>query len=102
MALPKIGIIDFYGVRKANRERIDKALGVKIGDPLPKSKGEIELQLELVTGVIRASLEAVCCADGQAILYVGVLEKGAPVFEYRQAPTDETVKLPEPLTLLKK
>ena len=65
MALPKIGIIDFYGVRKANRERIDKALGVKIGDPLPKSKGEIELQLELVTGVIRASLEAVCCTAGQ-------------------------------------
>jgi hypothetical protein len=97
MVLPKIGIIDFYGVKKANRERIEKALGVKIGDPLPKSKGEIELQLELVNGVIRASLEAVCCNDGQAILYVGILEKGAPVFEYRPAPIDETVKLPEPL-----
>ena len=95
--LPKIGIIDYFGLKKANRERIDKALGVKIGDPLPKSKGEIELQIELVNGVVRASLEAVCCANGEAILYVGILEKGAPVFEYRDAPSDETVKLPEPL-----
>jgi hypothetical protein len=97
VALPKIGIIDYFGVKKANRERIEKALGVKIGDPLPKSKGEVELQIELVNNVVRASIEAVCCADGQAILYVGIQEKGAPVFEYREAPTDETVKLPESL-----
>ena len=38
--LPKIGIIDYFGLKKANRERIDKALGVKIGDPLPKRSEE--------------------------------------------------------------
>ena len=86
---PKIGIIDYFGLKKANRERIDKALGVKTGDPLPKSKGEVELQLELVNGVVRASLEAVCCTNGEAVIYVGILEKGAPVFEYREAPSDE-------------
>jgi len=97
MTLPKIGIIDYFGIKKASRERVEKALGVKVGDPLPKSKGEVELQIELVNNVVRASLEAVCCADGLAILYVGIQEKGAPVFEYREAPTDETIKLPEPL-----
>jgi len=97
MTLPKIGIIDYFGIKKASRERVEKALGVKAGDPLPKSKGEVELQIELVNNVVRASLEAVCCADGLAILYVGIQEKGAPVFEYREAPTDETIKLPEPL-----
>jgi hypothetical protein len=97
MSAPTIGIIDFFGLKKANRERVEKALGVKVGDSLPKSKGEIELQLELVNGVIRASLEAVCCADGKAILYVGILEKGGPIFEFREAPTDDTVKLPEEL-----
>jgi len=97
MELPKIGVIDYFGIRKASRERIEKALGVKVGDPLPKSKGEIELQLELVNNVLRASLEAVCCADGKAILYVGIQEKGAPVFEFHETPSDETLHLPEPL-----
>ena len=45
---PKIGIIDYFGIKKASRERIEKALEVKPGAPMPKSKGELELQLELV------------------------------------------------------
>lgn len=97
ISIPKVGIIDYFGVKKANRERIEKALGVTKGGPLPKSKGEIELQIELVNGVVRAELEAVCCEDGQAILYVGILEKGGPTFEYHEQPGDETVRLPEEL-----
>ncbi|MFN0100491.1 MAG: hypothetical protein ACKV2U_00210 [Bryobacteraceae bacterium] len=97
LSLPKIGIIDYFGLKKANRERIEKALEVKKGGPLPKSKGEIEEQIELVNLVVRAHLEAVCCENGDAILYVGILEKGGPTFEYRDPPTDETVRLPEPL-----
>lgn len=95
MTVPKIGIIDYFGLKKANRERIEKALEVKPGGPLPKSKGEIEGQIELVNNVLRAQLEAVCCENGDAILYVGILEKGGPVFELREPPTDETVRLPE-------
>jgi hypothetical protein len=93
--VPKIGVIDFYGLRKADKARVLKALEVKVGDPLPKSKGEIEQQIELVNGVVRASLEAVCCEDGNAILYVGILEKGQPTFDYREWPHNENVKLPE-------
>ncbi len=92
---PVIGVIDYYGLRKASKERIEKALEVKVGSPLPRSKGEIELQIELVNNVVRANLEAICCEEGKAILYVGILEKGAPTFDYREAPSNTELRLPE-------
>jgi len=93
-SLPTIGIIDFFGVRKANVERLKKALGVAEGGPLPRSKAEIEEKMEIVNGVVRARLEAVCCEDGKAVLYVGIEERGAPAFNYRESP-EGTAKLPE-------
>jgi hypothetical protein len=90
---PKIGIIDFYGVQKAPLDRIRKALGLAEGDPLPKSKGVVEERIELLSSVVRARLEAVCCEAGKAILYVGVEEKGAPTFVYRDPPEGK-VELP--------
>lgn len=83
---PRIGIVDFFGIRKANKERIVNALGVKVGDPLPKSKADVEEQIERVENVARARLEAVCCENGGAVLYVGIEEKGSPTFTYREAP----------------
>ncbi len=97
ITLPKIGIIDYFGLKKANREKIEKALEVKKGGPLPKSKSEIQERIELVNLVVRAQLEAVCCENGDAILYVGILEKGRPVFEFHEQPTDEAIRLPEPI-----
>lgn len=93
-SLPQIGIIDFFGVRKASVERLKKALGVTEGGPLPRSKAEVEDKMELVNGVVRARLEAVCCENGKAVLYVGIEERGAPAFNYRETP-EGTVKLPE-------
>lgn len=91
---PKVGIIDFYGVRKLPVERLRKALGVQPGDPLPASKAEVEERLETVPGVVRAQLEAVCCEAGKAILFVGIEEKGAPHFVFRDPPSDNTIQLP--------
>lgn len=93
-SLPTIGIIDFFGVRKASVERLKKALGVAEGGPLPRSKAEIEEKMEIVNGVVRARLEAVCCEDGKAVLYVGIEERGAPAFNYRESP-EGMAKLPE-------
>src|SRR5260370_19063264 len=45
------------------------------GDPLPPSKGDVEDRLEKIPNVVRAQLEAVCCEEGKAILFVGVEEK---------------------------
>jgi hypothetical protein len=95
-AQPTIGVIDFHGLRKVPAEAVRKALAVKEGDPLPRSKSDTEAAIELVPGIVRARLEAACCEDGKAILYVGVEEKGAPTFDYRPPP-DGDARLPEPI-----
>src|SRR5450755_4998822 len=79
---PKIGVIDFYGVQKVPIEKLRKVLGVKEGDVLPSSKGDVESRLNEVPGVVGSSLQATCCEDGLAILYVGIEERGANHFEY--------------------
>jgi hypothetical protein len=91
---PSIGIIDYYGVRKMPLEALRKALGLAVGDPLPKSKGDVEERLEAIPGVVRARLEATCCEDSKIVLYVGIEEKGAPTFNYRPAPTAH-IDMPE-------
>lgn len=92
--VPRIGIIDFFGLRKVSEERLRKALGFKEGDLLPPSKAEVEEHLEEVPGIVLANLEAVCCEDGKAVLYVGVEEKGARHFELHPEPEGKA-ELPE-------
>ena len=84
---PKVSSIDFYGLQHMKEDRLRKALGFKPGDSLPASKADIEEQLEQVSGVVRAHLEALCCEpDGGVTLYVGIEERGGPHFELRDAP----------------
>jgi len=90
---PRVGIIDFYGLRKVSEQKIRKALEIKEGDPLPVSKSDVEERIEKISGVVRARLEAVCCEAGKAILFVGIEEKGAPHFDFRTPPSGE-VALP--------
>jgi hypothetical protein len=85
--VPKIGTIEYYGIHKLAEQRISKPLGLRPGDPLPPSKGDIEDRLEKIPGVVQARLEAVCCQpDGNAILFVGIEEKSAPHFAFRSLP----------------
>jgi hypothetical protein len=87
---PRIGIIDFYGVRKIPESKVRKALGVSEGGTLPASKGDVETRIEQIPGVVEAHLEATCCDDsGQAILYVGIEEKGSVHFNYHEDPTGD-------------
>jgi hypothetical protein len=89
---PRVGVIDFYGLRKVSEAKVRKELGFKEGDPLPPSKGGTEDRLEEIPGVTEARLEAVCCDDNKrAILYVGIEEKGAPHFNYRPPPSGDAV-----------
>lgn len=94
---PRIGVIDFYGVQKVSVDKLRKSLAFKEGDPLPGSKGDVEARLNEVTGVVAASLQATCCEDGKAILYVGIEEKGALHFAYHAEP-DGKAALPEAIT----
>ena len=88
---PSIGMIDFYGLNKVSEARLRGALGVKDGDPFPRSKADVEERLDAVTGVVESHLEAVCCDAGKMILYVGIEERGAPHFDLRETPEGEPV-----------
>lgn len=93
--VPTVSLIDYYGLRKIPASRIEEVLRLKPGDPLPPSKVQLEERLEEVDGVVEARLEAVCCEAGGAILFVGILEKGAPQFSLRDAPTENVLLPPE-------
>jgi hypothetical protein len=88
-----VGVLDYYGLHKITPARIQRVLSTKEGDPFPTSKGDIEERLEQIPGVVRSHLEAVCCDDGKAVLFVGIEERGAASFEFRTPPTGE-VRLP--------
>jgi hypothetical protein len=94
---PRIGLIEFYGLRKVNEARVRQTIGVKEGDPLPRSKGATEERLDALPGVVASHLEAVCCEGRAAILFVGLEERGSPHFDIREAP-EEDVALPEEIT----
>ena len=92
-APPRIGSIQIFGLRRVPEAKIRQVLGAKEGDPLPRSKGDVEERLNALDGVIESHLEAVCCEAGQAILYIGIEERGAVHFEVREAPEGD-VALP--------
>jgi len=86
ISLPRIGVLDYYGLHKITPTRIQRVLATKEGDPFPASKGDLEERLEQIPGVVRSHLEAVCCDGGKAVLFVGIEERGAAHFNFRTAP----------------
>lgn len=93
--IPRIGSIDYYGLRKVSESRVQKVLGVKAGDPLPSSKGDLEESLEAIPGVVVARVQAVCCDGGRSMLFVGIEEKGAAHFDLRTPPEGDSTLPPE-------
>ena len=91
---PAIGTIDFYGLRKVSESTVRPALGVREGDHLPASKGNVEQRLDQIPGVVESHLEAVCCESGKVTLYVGIEERGAIHFDLHDPP-DGDAMLPE-------
>ena len=91
---PTVGDVEVFGARKLSSDKIMKTLGVKPGDPLPPSKNKLEEGLMAIDGVARASVEAFCCDAGQAILYVGIEERGASAYPLRDWPQGD-LQLPE-------
>jgi hypothetical protein len=79
-AQPRVSHVDFFGNRKVSEAAILRAARLETG-MLPADKALIEARIEKLAGVARAHLEAYCCEDGKAILYIGVEERGAPHFE---------------------
>jgi hypothetical protein len=91
---PTVDVLDFFGLGKIPEARIRKVLGFKEGDPFPHSKGDIEERLDAQPDVVESHLEAVCCDEGKAVLYVGIEEKGSIHFDPREPPEGD-VDLPK-------
>jgi hypothetical protein len=91
---PTIGIVDLYGVRRLQPEKLRNAIGVASGDPVPASKADLEEKVESLPDVVRSEVTAHCCEQGKVVLYIGVEEKGAPHFDYHDVPDGEAA-LPE-------
>ena len=96
---PAVGIIEVYGASRVPEAEVRKLLGLKEGNSLPKSRSEAEELLLNTEGVVSAHVQAACCEDGKAILYVGIEERGAPHFDFRDEPQDTEIKLPEAVML---
>jgi hypothetical protein len=99
MQPPRVGLIEFFGLSKTSEVRVRQALGVREGDFLPRSKGEAEERIDAIPGIVESHLEAVCCVDGNMVLFIGVEEKGAKHFDLRAQP-DGDAQLPEEVTKL--
>src|SRR5687768_17376391 len=80
---PLVSDINFYGLRKVTGEKILTATKMRTGGPLPPSKGALEETIAEIPGIVLARVQAVCCDGSDAILFIGVEEKGAPHAAFR-------------------
>jgi len=89
--LPRVGIIDFYGLRKTTAAQAREALGIAVGDSLTSlSLLQVPARMADLPGVVSAAIDPVCCEEGKTMLYVGVAEEGAPLLELRAPPTGKS------------
>jgi hypothetical protein len=94
---PVIGDINVYGLRGAPADRLLAAVKLSSGDPIPRSKGDLEERIADLPDIVLARVEAVCCEGPRTILFIGVEERGAPHTSFRTEPTGEAV-LPDDLS----
>jgi hypothetical protein len=93
---PHVGDIEFYGLHKLTEQKLLHAIHLKSGDVLPASKGDLEDELEKISGVVLSHVEAVCCDQGRSTLFIGIEEKGAQHLAFHSSPVGD-VTLPETL-----
>ena len=89
----QIGIIDFYGLGRLSVADVRQTLTFKEGDSIsfagdarPAFLVEAEQRLAALPGVIRASVNPVCCDGGRVIVYVGLEQQGQAVTRFPRQP----------------
>jgi hypothetical protein len=105
---PRLGVIDFYGLRSVSETQVLKVLPYHLGDTIrieqfKSQKHAVEEKLASIPGVVEASLTLVCCAhggasDGKSILYVGIEETDNRCPQFEPAPTGGVRLTPDVLT----
>lgn len=86
---PRIGDIDFYGLRKLTQPALLDAMKIEPGGPLPGSKADLEERLEQMRDVVDARVTAVCCQGDRTALFVGIAERGEQIATFRTEPSGE-------------
>ncbi len=92
----RIGIVDFYGARSISTDRLRQVVGLTEGDALPveKDREALARKLEAVPGVTVARVNAICCHEGAAILFVGIQEHAGKRESFRRSP-GSAIRLPD-------
>src|SRR5262245_16738599 len=89
--LPRVGIIDFFGLRKTTPAQVKEVLGIEVGDSLTSmTLLEVPARLASLPGVASAGIHPVCCEEGRTMLYVGIVEDSAPVIQFRTPPNGKS------------
>jgi hypothetical protein len=94
--LPRVGNVNFYGLRKLTPGEILSAARVGAGDSLPASRVVLEDRITELPDVMEAQVQSVCCEGGRTTLFIGIRERGEPEIEFRPAPAAKET-LPEDL-----
>ena len=85
--MPRVGIIDLYGLHKTSPQQVRDALGINVGDSLTGIMLlQVPAKLASLPGVASASIDPVCCEDGKTMLYVGVAEDSVPTVDLHAPP----------------
>ena len=89
--IPRVGIINFFGLRKTTPAQVKEVLGIEVGDSLTSiALLEVPARLASLPGVASAGIHPVCCEEGKTMLYVGILEDSAPVIQFRAPPNGKS------------
>ncbi|HET8650688.1 MAG TPA: hypothetical protein VFL95_11655 [Gemmatimonadales bacterium] len=91
--------VDFYGLRRISDSTARRALGIRLGAPVPDSAGRAAALARLMAlpGVDTVRFAPVCCGQNGLMLYVGVEEQGAPALQFNSPPSGPQ-RLPSEVT----
>ncbi len=96
----RIGKIEFFGSKGIDVAAILRALPVREGGPLPKSKKQIREAVERATGVHLTDVAVVCCDENrQWMIYVGLPGESSRPLAYNSPPKGR-IRLPGKATKL--
>jgi hypothetical protein len=94
--LPRVGDINFYGLRKVTAEQILAAARLGPGDTVPASRVELEDRIIDLPDVMDAHVQSVCCEGDRTTLFIGIQERGETALTFRIQPSG-TATLPDDL-----
>ncbi len=94
--LPRIGDINFYGLRTLTPDQILAAARIAPGDTVPASRIELEDRIIALPDVMDAHVQSVCCEGDRTTLFIGIHERGETDAEFHAPPSGPST-LPEDL-----